>query len=119
MNATIRSTLNDMLAMLQQGKMTEGQQQYFADDVVTQEGNDAPVFGKRAAIDRLARFRETLGIVGFVSYTIGSVAVEGSVSFYDAVLSVKLKTGQTISLEQVVRTEWEDGKITKERYYHG
>ena len=119
MNTDTRAALTQMLGMLRQGKMTEGQQQYFADDVVTQEGNDAPVIGKQAAIDRLANFRETLGIVGFVSYTIGSVAVEGDVSFYDAVLTVKLKTGDTISLEQVVRTEWKDGKITKERYFHG
>lgn len=119
MNTDTRSTLTEMLGMLRQGKMTEGQQQYFADDVVTQEGNDAPVVGKQAAIDRLAKFRETLGIVGFVSYNVGIVAVEGDVSFYDAVLTVKLKTGNTISLEQVVRTEWKAGKITKERYYHG
>ncbi|MFN0131625.1 MAG: hypothetical protein ACKVW3_03690 [Phycisphaerales bacterium] len=119
MNTDTRSTLTEMLGMLRQGKMTEGQQQYFADDVVTQEGNDAAVVGKQAAIDRLAKFRETLGIVGFVSYKIGNVAVEGDVSFYDAVLSVKLKTGDTISLEQVVRTEWKASKITKERYYHG
>ncbi len=119
MNPDTRSTLTEMLGMLRQGKMTEGQQQYFADDVVTQEGNDAPVIGRQAGIDRSAKFRETLGIVDFVSYKIGSIAVDGDVSFYDAVLSVKLKTGDTISLEQVVRTEWKNGKVTKERCYHG
>jgi len=119
MNTDTRSTLTEMLGILQKGEMTEGQQQYFADDVVTQEGNDAPVVGKQAAIDRLAKFRENLGIVGFVSYKVGSVAVVGDVSFYDAVLSVKLKTGDTIHLEQVVRSEWKGGKVTKERYYHG
>jgi len=35
------------------------------------------------------------------------------------VLTLKLKNGETISLEQVVKTEWRDGKIVKERYYHG
>ncbi len=119
MNNDTRSVLTEMLGMLRKGEMTEGQQRYFADDVVTQEGNDAPVIGKQAAIDRLARFRETLGIVGFVSYEIGTVAVVGDVSFYDAVLNVKIATGQTISLEQVVRSEWKDGQVTRERYYHG
>lgn len=119
MNTDTGSTLAEMLDMLRKGEMTEGQQKYFAEGVVTQEGNDAPVVGKQAAIDRLARFREALGIVGFVSYAVGSVAVVGDVSFYDAVLTVKLATGDTISLEQVVRSEWKDGKITRERYYHG
>jgi len=119
MNTDIRSTLTEMLNMLKKGEMTEGQQKYFAEGVVTQEGNDAPVIGKQAAIDRLAKFRETLGIVGFLSYEVGSVAVAGDVSFYDAVLNVKLATGDAISLEQVVRSEWKDGKVTSERYYHG
>jgi hypothetical protein len=119
MNTGTRSTLTAMLGMLRQGMMTEGQQQYFADDVVTQEGNDPPVVGKQAAIDRLAKFRETLGIAGFVSYAVGSIAVDGDVSFYDAVLCVNLKSGDTIRLEQVVRTEWKNGKVVSERYYHG
>jgi hypothetical protein len=46
------------------------------------------------------------------------VAVAGNTSFYDAVLTLKLKNGETISLEQVVKTDWQDGKIVKERYYH-
>ncbi len=118
-NADVHAKLTEMLAMLKIGQMTQGQEKYFADDVVTQEGNDPPVFGKQAAIDRLSKFRETVGITGFVAYKIGSVVVNGNVSFYDAVLSVKVKDGSTINLEQVVRTEWKDGKIINERYYHG
>jgi hypothetical protein len=118
-NTDVKSKLTEMLGMLQKGQMTEGQEKYFADDVVTQEGNDAAVAGKQAAIERLNKFREALGITGFVSYAIGSMAVAGNVSFYDAVLSVKVKSGDTIHLEQVVRTEWKNGKIVHERYFHG
>ncbi len=118
-NSDVKSKLTEMLGMLQKGQMTEGQEKYFADDVVTQEGNDAAVTGKQSAIERLNNFQEALGITGFVSYTIGSVAVEGNVSFYDAVLSVEVKSGDTIHLEQVVRTEWKNGKIVHERYFHG
>ncbi len=103
-NTDVKSRLAEMLGILQKGQMTEGQEKYFADDVVTQEGNDAAVTGKQAAIERLNSFREALGITGFVSYTIGTVAVEGNVSFYDAMLSVKVQSGDTIQLEQVVRT---------------
>lgn len=119
MTTDVKTTLSEMLAMLKLGQMTQGQEKYFADDVVTQEGNDPPVVGKQAAIERLDKFRQTVGITGFVAYKIGSVAVTGDVSFYDAVLSVKVKDGSTINLEQVVRTQWKNGKITSERYYHG
>lgn len=118
MNNQINETLNQMLAILKEGRMTEGQETYFADDVVTQEGGNPPLTGKQAAIERLNKFRESIGVAGFVSYIVGTVAISGNTSFYDAVLSLKLKNGETISLEQVVKTEWRDGKIINERYYH-
>ncbi|MBA5870606.1 MAG: hypothetical protein GDA68_11525 [Nitrospira sp. CR2.1] len=118
MSKSVKDTLDEMLGILKEGQMTEGQKRYFADDVVTQEGNQSPVMGKQASIERLDKFRETIGVAAFVSYAIGAVAISGSTSFYDSVLTVKLKNGQTISLEQVVKTDWQDGKIVKERYYH-
>ena len=118
MSKQVSETLQEMLGILKQGQMTEGQKIYFADSVVTQEGNQPPVMGKQASIERLDKFRETIGVAAFVSYTIGAVAVAGNTSFYDSVLTVKLKNGQTISLEQVVKTDWQDGRIIRERYYH-
>ncbi len=118
MSKLVSETLQELLGMLKQGQMTEGQKIYFADSVVTQEGNQPPVVGKQAAIERLDKFRETIGVAAFISYTVGAVSVSGNTSFYDSVLTVKLKNGQTISLEQVVKTDWQDGKIVKERYYH-
>jgi RNA 3'-terminal phosphate cyclase len=118
MSKQVSETLEEMLGILKQGQMTEGQKIYFADSVVTQEGNQPPVVGKQAAIERLDKFRETIGVDAFISYTIGAVAVTGNTSFYDSVLTVKLKNGQTISIEQVVKTDWKDGLIVKERYYH-
>ncbi|MDR4469896.1 MAG: hypothetical protein MRJ68_16630 [Nitrospira sp.] len=118
MSKSVKDTLEEMLGILKEGQMTEGQKRYFADDVVTQEGNQPPVFGKQASIERLDKFRETIGVAAFVSYTIGAVAIAGNTSFYDSVLTVNLKNGQTINLEQVVKTDWRDGKIIRERYYH-
>jgi hypothetical protein len=118
MSKQVSETLQEMLGILKEGQMTEGQKIYFADSVVTQEGNQPPIVGKQASIERLDTFRETIGVAAFISYAIGAVAVAGNTSFYDAVLTLKLKNGETISLEQVVKTDWRDGKIVKERYYH-
>lgn len=118
MNNQVNETLHEMLSILKEGRMTEGQEKYFADDVITQEGGNPPLTGKQAAIERLNKFRESIGVAGFISYDIGVVAVTGNTSFYDAALNLKLNNGETIRLEQVVQTEWRDGKIIKERYYH-
>ena len=115
----INGVLNEMLGKLREGRMTEGQETYFADDVVTQEGANPPLTGKQEAIERLDRFRESTGVAEFISYDIGSVAVDGNVSFYDATLRLKLDSGESIALEQTVKTVWNDeGKIVFERYYH-
>ena len=118
MSKQVDETLQEMLGILKEGRMTEGQETYFAEGVVTQEGDQPPIVGKQASIERLNKFREAIGVAAFVSYAIGHVAVVGTTSFYDAVLRLKLKNGQTMSLEQVVKTEWQDGKIVKERYFH-
>ena len=116
----VKEVLNEMLGILQEGRMTEGQERYFANDVVTQEGNNPPLRGKREAIKRLDDFRESIGVAEFLGYEIGKVAVDGNSSFYDAVLRLKLQNGETVELEQVVKTIWnDDGKIAFERYYHG
>jgi len=116
----VKEVLNEMLGILQEGRMTEGQEIYLAEDAVTQEGNNPALTGKQNAIERLNSFRESIGVAEFISYKIGDVAVEGNTSFYDAVLTLKLTNGETISLEQVVKTIWNDeGKIEFERYYHG
>ena len=116
----VEEVLSEMLGILQEGKMTEGQEVYFADDVVTQEGNNPALAGKQNAIQRLNNFRELIGVAEFISYKVGKAAVDGNTSFYDAVLSLKLNDGETLSLEQVVKTIWNDkGKIVFERYYHG
>lgn len=118
MSKPVTETLQEMLSILKEGRMTEGQETYFADDVVTQEGGNPPLTGKQAAIERLNQFRESIGVAGFISYDIGTVAIAGNTSFYDAALNLKLNNGETIRLEQVVQTEWRDGKIINERYYH-
>jgi hypothetical protein len=118
MSKPVNETLQEMLGILKEGRMTEGQETYFADSVVTQEGNQPPIAGKQASIERLDKFRETIGVAAFISYAIGAVAITGNISFYDAVLTLKLKNGDTISLEQIVKTQWRNGKIINERYYH-
>ena len=54
----------------------------------------------------------------FVRYDVKDVAVQGNNSFYTAEMELKLKNGSTMLSEQVVATQWKDGKIYRERYYH-
>jgi hypothetical protein len=46
MGKQVSETLQEMLGILKDGQMTEGQKLYFADTVVTQEGNQPPIVGE-------------------------------------------------------------------------
>ena len=50
MSKQVSETLQEMLGILKEGRMTEGQETFFADGVVTQEGDQLPIVGKQAAI---------------------------------------------------------------------
>lgn len=78
MSKQVQDTLQEMLGILKEGRMTEGQETYFDDAVVTQEGNQSHIIGKKASIERLNKFRETVGVAAFISYDIGAVAVAGN-----------------------------------------
>lgn len=114
---TIENNLKKVHGLLEKGAFIEAMETYLHDDVQLREANAEPKIGKQVALD----FEHDLinnHLEEFVSYTIGDYAVQGNHSFYDAVMILKMKDGSTMHSEQVVATEWRDGKIYRERYYH-
>lgn len=115
--ATIEKNLNHIHSLLEKGGFIEAMETYLADDVQLREGNDAPKIGKATC---MAAEHDLIDnhLEAFISYKIGDYAIRGNHSFYDAVMTLKMKDGSTMVSEQVVATEWKDGKIYRERYYH-
>ena len=114
---TIENNLKKVHGLLEKGAFIEAMETYLHDVVQLREANAEPKVGKKAALD----FEHDLinnHLEEFVSYKIGDYAVQGNHSFYDAVMILKMKDGSTMHSEQVVATEWRDGKIYRERYYH-
>ena len=113
----IEENLKDIHSLLEKGGFIEAMETYLHDDVQLREGNNAPKIGKAACMaaehDLIDNHLEE-----FISYKIGDYAIQGNHSFYDAVMTLKMKDGSTMVSEQVVATEWKDGKIFRERYYH-
>ncbi len=108
--------LNDLLAMLAEGKFIEGMETYFAEDVEIQEVGQPSKRGRDHAIavekDILA------GVSEFIQYTAHSKGAGGDTTFYEATMEFKTKDGQHVIQKQAVVTTWKDGKIINERYYH-
>lgn len=117
MEDQIRKNLTHIKELLAEGKFLDAMENYLHDDVELREANGDPKVGKQFNLDFEANFIKTQ-VKEFVRYDIMDVAVSGSNSFYTAEMELKLNDGSTMLSEQVVATQWKDGKIYRERYYH-
>jgi hypothetical protein len=117
MESTIEKNLVHIHELLAKGGFIEAMETYLHDDVELKEANGAAKVGKEFCVKFEDDFIKN-DLKEFVGYKVGNYAVQGNFSFYDAVMTLKLNDGSTMISEQVVATEWKDGKIFKERYYH-
>lgn len=117
MENQIEKNLTHIHSLLAEGKFIEAMETYLHDDVELIEGNSEPKQGKAFCVKFEDNFINN-DLEKFIGYKVGNYAINGSHSFYDAVMTLKLKDGSTMVSEQVVATEWRGGKIFKERYYH-
>ena len=112
----LQTQLADLLAMLGKGQFLEAQTKYLADDVVLQEGNDAPKKGKALVMEAESKLLDT--VTEFRGYTVTSSAVAGDKTFYEGVMEFVTDGTNVVKVEQVVVDTWKDGQIVHERFYH-
>ena len=117
MEKTIEKNLKHIFALLKEAKFIEAMNLYLHEDVILQEANGEAKQGKAFCVNFEQDFIDN-ELAEFVRYEVGNYAVKGNHSFYDSVMELKLKDGSTMLSEQVVATEWKDGTIFRERYYH-
>jgi hypothetical protein len=117
MENQIEKNLVHIHQLLAKGAFIEAMETYLHDDVQLREANSAPKIGK----DYCVKFEDDFiknDLEEFIGYEVGDYAINGNHSFYNAVMTLKLKDGTTMVSEQIVATEWKDNKIYRERYYH-
>ena len=117
MENQIKKNLNHVHQLLAKGAFIEAMETYLHDEVELKEANSEPKKGKKFNINFEHDFINNQ-LEEFIRYDVKDVAVEGNTSFYTAEMELKLKDGSAMLSEQAVATEWKDGKIYRERYYH-
>ena len=117
MENQIEQYLTRIHTLLSEAKFIEAMETYLHDDVQLQEANVEAKVGKAFCIQFEDDFINNQ-LEEFIGYEVGNYAINGNHSYYDAVMTLKLKDGSTMVSEQIVFTEWKDGKIYRERYYH-
>ena len=117
MENTIEKNLKHIFELLKEAKFIEAMNLYLDEKVILQDANGEPKHGKAYCVKFEQDFIDNQ-LAEFVRYDVSHYAINGNHSFYEAVMELKLKDGTTMLSEQVVATEWKDGKIYRERYYH-
>jgi hypothetical protein len=113
----IKKNLKHIHELLAEAKFIEAMETYLHDDVELREANGNPKKGKQFNLDFEHDFIDNQ-LAEFIRYEVKDVAVQGNTSMYTAIMELKLKDGSTMLSEQAVATQWKDGKIYRERYYH-
>ncbi|MEP7364578.1 MAG: SnoaL-like domain-containing protein [Acidobacteriota bacterium] len=98
------------------GKAMEGFEQFYADDVVMQENDQAPTVGKAANRDREIAFFSSLE--AFHGGALKAGAAGDDVSLGEWEFDVTFKGASRSMMRQASVRRWKDGKIVHEKFYY-
>ena len=106
----------DLLGYIQEGRIMDAMNEFYADDVVMEE----PMYGKTEGL--AANLVREQGFVDsvkeFRGFEANNVSIGENSAIYENVMDWVDVKGQEIHVEQVAVQEWNDGKIVRERFYY-
>jgi ketosteroid isomerase-like protein len=114
----LKANLDGYFELLNQGRMMDAFEKYYADDCVMQENNEAPRVGKEA---NRAFELEFLGSVEQVhDQQIKNVAIneDSGTVFIHAWMDATFKGGGRMEMEEVQVQTWKDDQIVHEKFFY-
>jgi hypothetical protein len=105
----------DLNAHIAAGKIIDGFQKHYHDDVEMQENLAPPMKGKAANLEREKGF---WGGAKLEKAELLASAVTGDHSYSEWSIDVTLGNGYNLKLHQVAARTWRDGKVVHERFYY-
>lgn len=108
--------IQELLEYVQQGRIMDAMNEFYADDVVMEE----PAYGRTEGLAaNLAREEQFVASVKeFRGFEAKRIATSDNVSIYENVMDWIDVNDQEIHIEQVAVAEWRNGKIVHERFYY-
>lgn len=108
--------LNELLDYVRQGRIIDGINEFYADDVVMEEPMYGRTEGKAANLVREQHFVDS--VKEFKGFAVPRMAIGEDTAFYENVMDWVGQDGTEYHLEQVSVQTWKDGKIVHERFYY-
>lgn len=115
----IRTRVNELIDYINNGKILEAMDEFYADYVEMRENNEPPTVGLQANIEREKQFLSIVKEWHWTKWHATAVNTDENVSFLEYSFNFTNTDGQPVTYEQAVVQRWENGKIVSERFYHG
>jgi hypothetical protein len=112
----LQQRLNDLFGYVRQGKIIEAMSEFYDKDTVMQDNANPPTKGLAANIEREKQFMS--GVKEWKGFNVTASGVGDNVTFYECSLDFIATNGQSVHMEQVAVSRWNNGKIIHERFYY-
>jgi ketosteroid isomerase-like protein len=100
---------------LQDQKVLEAFDRFYADDVVMQDNSGEPCRGKAANCQRTLDWAQT--VAQFHAARLIGSAVSGARAYSEWEYDVTYKNGMRYRMDEIAVRVWRDGKVVSERFY--
>ena len=115
-SADVRHRVDTLNTMIQQGRIMEAMDEFYADEVVMAENDAEPTVGLEA---NLERERDFVNNTQWHGLELQDVVVNGDTSMVRWWLDfTNSNYGQRLAFTQVAFQRWVEGKIVEERFYY-
>lgn len=117
--ASIAERVEQLKDYINNGKILEAMDEFYADEVVMQENSEEPTSGLEANIEREKQFLSIVKQWNWTKWHATAVNDRENVSFVEYSFEFVNSDDETVVYDQAVVQRWRDGKIISERFYHG
>ena len=117
--STLAERFADLRDYINNGKILEAMDEFYADNLVMQENSEEPTRGLQANIEREKQFIRSVKEWHWTKWHASAVNEGDGVVFAEYSFEFTDTDGNKKIYEQATVQRWKDGKIVSERFYHG
>jgi ketosteroid isomerase-like protein len=116
MSVNVRERVEGLIARVEQGRLLEAFEEFYAEDVVMQENANPPTVGKAANREREKAFVASVAAVH--ESRANAILVDGDRAVIEWVADFTNTEGTRLRIEQTALQTWLGGQIAHERFYY-
>jgi ketosteroid isomerase-like protein len=111
-----RERVQQLISLVQQGKVLDALEEFYADEVTMQENNHPPTVGKAANRKREEEFMANVAEMQEAQAT--EFVVDGDHAAIHYVFEFTDRNGKRFRIDEIAWQTWRDDKIVSERFYY-